>query len=63
MQGHCAKFWDLAFWQVVSFFSEIPSLLMGPNWKPDFGDTPDESQSETQFPNIGKSGFQYSHSE
>ena len=32
---------------LVSSFSEIPSLLMGPNWKPDFGDTPNESRLET----------------
>ena len=48
---------------LVSFFSEIPSLLMGPNWKPNFGDTPDESRSETRFPDIGKLGFRYSRLE
>ena len=32
---------------LVSFFSEIPSLLMGPDWKPNFGDTPNESRLET----------------
>ena len=40
---------------LVSFFSEIPSLLMGPDWKPDLGNTPDESQL-----GYWEIGFQYS---